>query len=58
MSEIEYRVCMLYVADRLKNILGTYDKSENADLLEVELREFLHELHHNIGVDKVREEYS
>ena len=57
MSKVEQRVCLFYVADRVKTILS---KSKTEEQLRDNLQEFEDECVHNIGVNALikRYEYS
>ena len=52
---VEQRVCLFYVADRIKSILE--DNKNNNDKMRSELEEFNDECIHNIGVNALIEKY-
>ena len=51
---VEQRVCLFYVADRVKTILS---ESKNEEQLRDTLQEFEDECIHNIGVNALIERY-
>ena len=51
---VEQRVCLFYVADRVKTILS---ESKNEEQLRDTLQEFEDECVHNIGVNALIERY-
>ena len=52
---VEQRVCLFYVADRVKSILE--DNKNNNDKMRSELEEFNDECIHNIGINALIERY-
>ena len=52
---VEQRVCLFYVADRVKSILE--DNKNNNDKMRSDLEEFNDECIHNIGVNALIEKY-
>ena len=52
---VEQRVCLFYVADRVKSILE--DNKNNNDKMRSDLEEFNDECIHNIGVNALIEMY-
>ena len=51
---VDQRVCLFYVADRVKGIL---EDSKTADQLKFNLEEFKDECVHNIGTNALIERY-
>ena len=47
---IDDRICIFYVADRLDEIVKTYQTKDVTDAVKL-ANEFLSELNHNIGVN-------
>ena len=52
---VEQRICLFYVADRVKGILE--DNKNNNDKMRSDLEEFNNECIHNIGVNALIEKY-
>ena len=52
---VDQRVCLFYVADRIKSILE--DNKNNADKMRFDLEEFNDECIHNIGVNALIERF-
>ena len=52
---VEQRVCLFYVADRVKSILE--DNKNNNDKMRSDLEEFNDECIHNIGINALIERY-
>ena len=52
---VEQRVCLFYVADRVKSMLE--DNKNNNDKMRSELEEFNDECIHNIGINALIERY-
>ena len=53
-KELDNRVCMFYVVDRIKDIL----KAKKDEQLKTELEEFFNEMIHNIGVNSIVNHFS
>tara|TARA_R110000796_G_scaffold198612_1_gene314962 strand:+ start:4130 stop:4321 length:192 start_codon:yes stop_codon:yes gene_type:complete len=51
--ELDNRVCMFYVADRLKDILEAKTEKE----LRAEVREMTDEMIHNLGINYIIKHY-
>ena len=52
MDEIDDRVCLFYVSERLKDIFDTFQKEEIADGLK-ELDSFKRECVYNLGINAI-----
>ena len=52
---VEQRVCLFYVADRVKGILE--DNKNNNDKMRSDLEEFNDECIHNIGINELIKRY-
>ena len=51
---VDQRVCLFYVADRIRNILA---KNQTEEHFKNEIQDFENELVHNIGVNALIERY-